>query len=114
MRRIFEEIDSQLESKAVEVIAATFERVRNDSTPRNPDYMHYDAYVIGLEAHETLKNWANRTFTTSPEKEIASAWVNGCIHRFHGPRSMQGEIHQILSNKIISEKNESKKKPQLT
>lgn len=99
VRHMFEEIDSQLESKLKEVITSTFEKVTKDTTPRDSNYVYYDAHEIVLEAFQTLKNWADSRFTTSPEKEIAIAWVQGSFYRFEGPRSIQKEIRQILSNK---------------
>lgn len=95
----FEAVDEQLEDKLQEVVAQTIEQVKQDPPQEDIENLFFQAHKIGLEAYNSLKSWSEITFTTSPEKELAKAWIHGCFYRFEGPRSIQKEIRQILSSK---------------
>lgn len=96
VHQTLESIDKKLEDKLQEIVNQTLEKVEQDSSLTDSKLLYYEANEIGLGAYNNLKAWSEKTFTTSPEKELAGAWINGCLYRFQGPRSIQKQIRQIL------------------
>lgn len=99
VRRNLEVIDDQLECEVGKVIQKTFDAIRKEHKVVAEDKLYSEARLISERAYSELKSWAEEQFTTSPEKELATAWVNGCAHRFFGPKSIQKDIRQVLSLK---------------
>lgn len=99
VHQILQSVDEQLEDQLQVTIDQTLEKVKNSISLEDSKYIFFQAHEIGIEAYNNLKLWSERTFITSPEKELAAAWIEGCLYRFEGPRSIQREIRQILSSK---------------
>ena len=97
IHRVMETVDSQAEEKLQEILAETIETAKKTVIARGHIADPYnDAYKISMAAFKKFEQWAAHTFTVSPLKETASAWVKGCSYRFDGPKSIQREIRQIL------------------
>ncbi|HUD01445.1 MAG TPA: hypothetical protein VMR37_03905 [Rhabdochlamydiaceae bacterium] len=97
IRTILEDVDAQAEKKLEQTLAEALEKAsKTKCLPGNSDNLYFVAGQIALAAFKDLENWAAQTFTATPSKELAMAWVNGSFHRFEGARSIQKEIRQIL------------------
>jgi len=98
MRGMMETVDSQVESKLESVMAEAIEKAKKtERFPRDPNDLYFIAGEIALTAFKNLEDWAAQTFTASPSKETAAAWVKASFYHFEGPKSIQQEIRQILS-----------------
>lgn len=101
IHEIIERVDTQAEKKLETILAATLETAKKTVLLKGHIADPYnDAYKISMDAYEEFKKWAEHTFTTSPLKETATAWVKGSSNRFDGPKSIQNEIRQILLQKM--------------
>jgi hypothetical protein len=98
IHKMIETVDSLAEVKLQEVLKETIETAKKTVGLKGHIGDPYNvAYEIAMAAFNGLEQWAAYTFTDSPFKETATAWVRGCSYRFDGPRSIQSEIRQILS-----------------
>jgi hypothetical protein len=100
IREMMESVDAQAEEKLIEIMDAAIATARKTVLlSRHSADLYDEAYEISKTAYTEFEEWAAHTFTISPLKETANAWVKGSSYRFDGPKSIQNEIRQILSEK---------------
>jgi hypothetical protein len=97
IHEVMQYVDSQAEEKLEETLTETVKNAKvKTSSPVDKSNVYLVANQIALAAYKSFENWAAQTFTASPSKELAEAWVKASFHHFGGAKSIQKKIRQEL------------------